>query len=929
MKDIMRGIPLAGLAEFSRKAAAEGAVLLRNEGEVLPLTRTDSVAVFGRCQIDTYRSGTGSGGAVNVVYTTNLIGSLRDCKEVRVNEKLAGAYEKWIEENPFDNGGGGWAREPWCQKEMPLTEEMVCEAAEESNKAIIIIGRTAGEDKDNKAERGSYLLTEAEEDMIQKVTSAFENVIVVLNVSNIIDMSFLHRIGESENLKAVLYAWQGGAECGSAMADVLIGKVTPQGKLTDTIAHKITDYPSDKNHGNDVKNIYQEDIYVGYRYFETFRRDAVMFPFGYGLSYTGFAIEAGDSYTRQKDGVKELVFECTVRNIGTKYSGREVVQIYAEGPQDGVGRPARELIAFQKTGLLAGQQSEELEIVVPLAQLAVFDDSGVSGHPNCYIVEKGQYTFHIGSSVRDTRIAQMDGRQYLYLDETIVVEACEEAMAPVESFERLRTGERTKNGSYEEAYEAVPLRTIDLRERVLRNLPKEYPITGNRGLTLQMVASGECAMEDFIAQLTKEELATIVRGEGMSSNKVTPGTAGAFGGLSYRLSKYGIPAACCADGPSGIRMESGLKATQLPIGTLLACTWDVKLVEELFDMLGQEMVRNRIDTLLGPGLNIHRHPLNGRNFEYFSEDPLITGKMAAAVIRGIGKNGVYATAKHFACNSQETDRTRIEAVVSQRALREIYLKGFELAVKEGDAKSIMTSYNPINGHWAASNYDLNTTILRKEWGYTGMVMTDWWSTMNDVIEGGPNLRTRTGDMVRAQNDLYMVVGNDGADINSSGDDTLEALAEGRLTIGELQRCATNICNLLMQMPAFGHFGEDVVEIPEMKAVEQPEGIAAQSLGTNPRIVFEEGTGAWFEVKKEGLYGVVVETMSEESFIAQFTCRASLNDRALGTFVTNGTFGHWIRRKLLVVRMEKGWYYLNLEFPKSGMQVKYMEFIMEE
>lgn len=928
------GVPLEGLAEFGRRAAAEGAVLLQNKNEVLPLTGTDHVAVFGRCQIEYYRSGTGSGGAVNVAYKTNLLDGLRNSKRVQINEKLADIYTKWIGENPFDNGGGGWACEPWSQKEMPLTEEIVREAAEQSNKAVIVIGRTAGEDKDNKTEEGSYLLTATEADMIRKVTNAFENVIVVLNVANLIDMSFLHTTPKAENLKAVVYAWQGGMEGGNAIADVLTGKVTPQGKLTDTIAYQITDYPSDKNHGNEKKNVYQEDIYVGYRYFETFNKDAVMYPFGYGLSYTTFGIETLDSYSRQRDGAVELVFECKVRNIGTKYFGREVVQIYVEGPQDGVGRPARELIGFQKTKLLAGQESEDLEIVVPLSQLAVFDDSGATGYPNSYVVEKGEYIFHIGNSVRDTEVVEIDGKPSYRVGETIVVEALEEAMAPVESFEKLRTGVKKENGTYEERYETVTLRQIDFRERVLGNLPAEYPITGNKGLTLQKVAAGECCMEEFIAQLTSEELATIVRGEGMCNIKVTPGTAAAFGGLSHKLLSYGIPIGCCADGPSGIRMDGGLKATQLPIGTLLACTWDVSLVEELFTMQGQEMVRNRIDTLLGPGINIHRHPLNGRNFEYFSEDPLITGKMAAAVTRGIGKNGVYATIKHFACNSQETHRHEIEAVVSQRALREIYLKGFELAVKEGNAQSIMTSYNPINRHWAASNYDLNTTILRKEWGYTGMVMTDWWATMNDVIEGGEASRTRTGDMVRAQNDIFMVVSNNGAELNSSGDDTLTALEEGRLTIGELQRSAMNICRLLMKMPAFGRFGKEAVLIPRMRAVEQPEGVDGQNIQENNRLELTDIsdtsiTDTWFQAEKEGIYGVIVKIMSPYNNRAQTVCKALLNERELNTFQTNGTNGNWIYQKLLVVRLEEGWYHLNLEFPKPGMQIAYMEFVMEE
>lgn len=439
------GVPLEGLADFGRRAAAEGAVLLRNEKETLPLLETDTVSLFGRCQIDYYRSGTGSGGAVNVAYTTNLLDGLRDSHRVTVNEQLASVYTEWIKENPFDNGGGGWVREPWCQKEMPLTEELVREAAKTSDKAIVVLGRTAGEDKDNSAEAGSYLLTDAEEDMLKKVTDAFDKVIVVLNVSNIIDMSFLNTVAKPESITAVVYAWQGGMEGGNAIADVLTGKVTPQGKLTDTIAYQIADYPSDKNHGDEVKNVYQEDIYVGYRYFETFRKDAVMFPFGFGLSYTEFDITKAEATTRVQNGEMAFVFTCVVKNKGMKYSGREIVQVYAEGPQGGMGRPARELIGFAKTKLLARGESETVEIVVPFEQLASFDDSGVTGYRNSYVVEQGEYKFHLGNSVRETVQIAVDGRDGYHVRETFEVLAWRGSNG---SYRRLRAFEnrRCKRG---------------------------------------------------------------------------------------------------------------------------------------------------------------------------------------------------------------------------------------------------------------------------------------------------------------------------------------------------------------------------------------------------------------------------------------------------------------------------------------------------
>ncbi|MBP5198534.1 MAG: glycoside hydrolase family 3 protein [Lachnospiraceae bacterium] len=919
-----------GMARLARKAAAEGIVLLKNENNVLPFDENETISVFGRCQLEYYRSGTGSGGAVNVAYTTNLADGLKNSNKVKLNEELYNTYKNWIKENPFDNGGGGWAAEPWCQKEMPVSYEMAAEAAKKSSKAVVVIGRTAGEDKDNKAEEGSFYLTGEELSMLQNVVNAFENVIVVLNVGNIIDMSFLQTLSYAFRIKAVLYAWHGGMEGGNATADVMTGKVMAQGKLSDTIARSIEDYPSNVNHGGDLKNIYQEDIYVGYRYFETFDKNAVMFPFGFGLSYTDFEIAPGECYTRLRNDKPELVIEGMVNNKGTKYSGREVIQIYAEGPQTKLGRPAKVLVGFKKTGVIPPGGSEEFEILIPFSALSVFDDTGITGHPNCYVVEKGDYVFHIGNSVRDTKVMLVDSRAKYHIGETEVVEKLNEAMAPIESFKRMCPGEKKTDGTYTLEYENVSLKKNFLRDRVLGNLPEVIEYTGDKGYVLKDVADGKCTLDEFVAQLSNEDMATLVRGEGMCNVKVTPGTASAFGGVSDRLLDFGIPIACCADGPSGVRMDGGFKATQLPIGTALACTWDPDLVEKLFTMQGKEILINNIDTLLGPGMNIHRHPLNGRNFEYYSEDPLITGKMAAATVRGIDKNGVFATIKHMALNSQEHNRRKIEAVVSQRAIREIYLKGFEIAVKEGNAKSIMTSYNPINGYWSASNYDMTTTILREEWGYDGLVMTDWWATMNGAIDRGEDSVKHTADMIRSQNDVYMVVSNNGAELNVNGDDTIQALEEGRLTVGELQRCAKNICRFLLNTPSLKRVGSLRNQIPFM-ASEKTGEAGVQEIAKTPRVELgnaKEPTDRWFYCDRERIVNVVVKIMYDHSNIAQTVCKASLNGKELNIFQTNGTDGNWIYQKLLRVRLEEGWYHLELEFPKPGMQVAYMEFVSE-
>ncbi len=944
MTQSLIGVPLEGFAEFSRKVAAEGAVLLKNDEQILPIRKNESVSIFGRVQVDYYRSGTGSGGSVNVAYTTNLLEGLRAKPDVHVNEELAAVYESWITEHPFDNGGGGWAAEPWHQKEMRLTDELVAAARQQSEKAIVVIGRTAGEDKDNADEPGSYRLTEDELDMLTRVTAQFQQTVVVLNTSNIIDMSWVDASQHKHPIGAVLYSWHGGMEGGRALADVLAGDVTPSGKLTDTIAYSIHDYPSTRNYGNELKSVYEEDIYVGYRYFETFCPEKVQYPFGYGLSYTTFALDMQPAQLLHDGDQVHVQLAVKVSNTGAHYAGKEVVQLYVEAPQGKLGQPSRSLAAFAKTGLLEPGQSEAVTLSVPLDRLASYDDAGVTGHRYAYVLEAGLYHFHAGNSVRATEtvsfaasvntadagapaIARVaaDGTA-LELPELHKVEQWEEALAPVEEFHRMKPGARKADGTYELTAEPVPTRQISLAQRIQDRLPAPLPETGNHGYTLQDVGAGRVTLEQFVAQLHDEDLAALVRAEGMSSPLVTPGTASAFGGVTDRLLGFGIPVACTTDGPSGIRMDSGDKATQVPIGTLLAATWDVALVEELYVLEGQEMRRNEIDTLLGPGLNIRRSPLNGRNFEYFSEDPYVSGVFAVACTRGIAQSGVYATLKHFACNNQEQYRTKVNAVVSERALRQIYLKGFEIAVREGGARSVMTSYNPINGHWAASNYDLNTTVLRGEWGFRGIVMTDWWAVMNDCAEGGPADRKHTDAMVRAQNDLYMVVANYGAETNVWDDHTIEALEAGRLTRAELQRCAINICEFIMQSPVFER--EELMKdpIPSVKGLQAGTDHAGELLqaGENVQIPIANDGVTRFEITETGQYRLFLHISSEGDQWAQSATNLMLNGELVTTAQSNGTEGKWMRQKANKMHLEQGQYELTLDFIKPGMSVEWIE-----
>lgn len=909
-------------ADTARRAAAEGAVLLRNEKGALPFQQNERISILGRIQHYYYKSGTGSGGMVNTRYTVSILDAMKDEKGLRVNEKLEQVYLAWLQDHPFDQGRG-WGREPWCQEEMPLTEAVVQQAAEESDAALVIIGRTAGEDRDASNEPGSYLLTEKERDMLAQVRQTFDKMVVVLNVGGIMDMKWVQEYQPD----AVLYVWQGGMEGGHAAADVLTGRVSPSGKLTDTIASDIADYPSTRNFGGETQDIYQEDIYVGYRWFETFAPEKVLYPFGFGLSYTTFSI-ASQGMTCKDDSI-----HLTTRVTNTGHTaGKEVVQVYACPPQGKLGKPYRSLIAFQKTCLLQPGETEEITFDIPWERMASYDDSGTTGHKSCTVLETGRYDIYVGS---DARSAAKAGT--FELAETRVMEALREAASPVETFDRIRPIQG-ETGELMPGTEATPTRTYSLKQRIQEELPAEIPFAGDLGIQLADVLDGRRSMEEFLSQLSNDDLCCIVRGEGMCSPKVTPGTAAAFGGVTDGLKAYGIPCGCCSDGPSGIRMDCGTYAFSLPNGTCLASTFNETLNEELFRFLGAELRKNRIDTILGPGINIHRNPLNGRNFEYFSEDPLVTGKIAAAQLRGLHSFGVTGTIKHFAANNQEFHRREFNSVVSERALREIYLKGFEIAVKEAGAYSVMTTYGALNGIWTGGNYDLNTAILRNEWGFQGIVMSDWWAVMND--EGERSSPQNTGAMVRAQNDLYMVVSN--AQENSAHDNLRERLEEGSLTRGQLQRSARNILYVLMRSPAMARMLNRVSqEEKEAEAQLNAEDQVSFDLEYLPiqenlsidvsNLITEKGSAQVYGIQIEipGFYDLHMRLHVDATALAQVPVTVFANGKNMGTLSFTGE-NRGTQEITLDLGLFMGTYnFIRIYFAQSGIQMEEMSISLRE
>ncbi len=763
-----------GMPDVLRSAAAETAVLLENNG-VLPFKKGAKVSVFGRVQNDWFFTGYGSGGDVKKPYGINLIDGLKSCEDLSLNTELSDLYEKWCKENPVDHGV--WGHWPRFYPEMPLTAEIVKNAKAKSDNAVFVMGRSSGEDRENALEKGSFYVTDEERTALHRICEQFDNVTLLLNIGSVMDMSWLREFGNK--IGAVMIVWQGGMESGNAVADLLCGKVSPSGKLTDTIAINYADYPSSSNFGNRDVNTYEEDIYVGYRYFETFNKDAVLYPFGYGMSYTNFDI-AFDGAEKNDDGV---TVKCTVKNTG-EYAGKEVVQVYVSKPCGNLGNPAKELVAFAKTKELSAGESETVEITVPFERFWSYDDSGLSGFAFSYVMEKGEYSLCVGTDVRSAEKVWS-----YYQNETVEALKLKQASAPQVQFDRIKN---TEKGI---AKEPVTCRQYDLKKIILDNIGEGVAYTGDKGYKLSDVEDGKVSMEDFVAQLSLEELEAISRGDYKMDCPLGPkGNAGAMGGILPSLRDKGIPPMITTDGPSGIRLLS--YCSLIPNGTALASTYNTELVEQVYTKIGEELRAKGSDILLGPGMNIHRSHLCGRNFEYYSEDPVVTGLIGAAAVKGIQAYGGSACPKHYACNNQEVNRTGNDSRLSERALREIYLKGFEICVKNANPNTIMTSYNKINGVWGHYNYELCERILREEWGFDGLIMTDWWMRPSKSQEF-PQMRDQAY-RVRAGVNVLMPGGD--RVTNGKPDGTLLKTygKKDGITLYEMQRNASFVLKLCMK-----------------------------------------------------------------------------------------------------------------------------------
>ena len=773
--------------ELSRRAASEGMVLLKNQGDLLPFHTGQKLAVFGKACVD-YVKGGGGSGDVTVAYTRNLMEGLKIKEQegkVEVFWPAARYYEKEIRDQYAQGYCPGMTVEP----EVP--EELLTQAKAFTDTAIITICRySGGWDRKSIAdkafaggdqslaqlsakifENGDFCLTEAEKKMVEKVKTAFPHVAVVLNVGGMLDTSWFK---EDEKISAVLLAWQGGIEGGLAAADILCGDVNPSGKLTDTFAGTLEDYPSSESFHESLDYVnYEEDVYVGYRYFESFpqAKEKVIYPFGYGLSYTTFEISVKDLKV-EKDKVS---VKAEVTNLG-KRAGKEVVQVYYSAPQGKLGKPALELGAFEKSRLLAPGESQTMFLKFPVSSMGSFDDMGKISR-SAYVLEAGNYSFYVGNSAENL---EKWGEPWNLGEDRIICQLTSKA-APYHLPKRL-----TGDGSYEMLPErklepeplGLPEQDMDLLEG-MEPADRGYGQRIRREMKasekhlLREVAEGKLSLEEFMEQLSDRDLAELLGGQ------PNTGVANTYG--MGNLREYGVPNVMTADGPAGLRIkpQCHVYTTAWPCATMLACTWNTRLVEEIGAAGASEVKENNIGIWLTPAMNIHRSPLCGRNFEYYSEDPLVAGKMGAAMVRGIQSQHVAASVKHFACNNKESNRKDSDSRVSERALREIYLKGFEIVVKESDPWTIMSSYNLINGHRASENKDLLTGILRDEWGFKGIVTTDWWTRGEHYKEA------------KAGNDIKMGCGYP--------DRLLMALEKGLITREEIKICAKRILEMILKL----------------------------------------------------------------------------------------------------------------------------------
>ena len=834
---------------ISRELAGECMVLLENDG-ALPLKETGKIALFGNGVRRTVKGGTGSGdvnsrsivnveeGFKNAGFTVTS-GSWLD-KQGEMLDKSKGEYLEWVKAEAKKSSRSEFIIQfdhPYSAPAPVLITEEDCKEAD-TDVAVYVIARNSGEGSDRYNREGDYLLFAEEKKNLEMVAAHFKKTIVILNIGGVMELSGVKAI---PGINAILLMGQLGNIGGDALADVVTGKVNPSGKTVDTWAKNYMDYPSSakfSHNGSVHDEEYEDGIYVGYRYFDSFGVEPE-YCFGFGRSYTDFSLQI-DGAEAAGDRVQ---VRATVQNTGSVYAGKEVVQIYYSAPQGRMDKPYQELAAYHKTSLLKPGESEAMILTFAIKEMASYSEADAA-----WVLEKGDYVIRVGSSAGNTEVAAV-----LTLAEEVKTQIGKNLFPLDIQLKEIKPDTTAAKTAYEKNSEglgrvyhgSIQSSCIKAEHMVYQGKREEYKTDREKKLTVQDVKNGDCTVEELVAQLTVEEMADMCVGTLRASEGNVVGNAsytvpGAAGDTSSILkASRGIKNMILADGPAGLRLQPHFKTTKegkllpggsvmgdsfepfdpdinedevdnyyqyctaIPIGWSLAQSWNTELAEWAGDMIGAEMEQFGVDLWLAPAMNIHRNPLCGRNFEYYSEDPLVSGKIAAAITIGVQKHkGKGTTIKHFAVNNQEDNRYFVNAHVSERALREIYLKGFEIAVKESQPLSIMTSYNLLNGIHTANSYDLLQAMARDEWGFDGTVMTDWF-TSQDMPEITGKFQPRypissSVGCIYAGNDIQM------PGCRKNVDDIVEAVKTGRemdgfrITLADLQFNTANIIRVVLK-----------------------------------------------------------------------------------------------------------------------------------
>ena len=833
-----------------KEFASECLVLLENDG-TLPIRNPGRIAVYGNGATHTVKGGGGSG-EVNTRSNVNIAEGLEEAGfEIaskgwldRYDETYNADLKAYLEEVDRLAKERNTAainiffEKPFNAPLMPvITPEDVEEAA--CDTAIFVISRDSSEGRDRTPTKGDYYLTDEEDSNLDVITHSFDKVIVLLNVGAVIDMSRLkHRLG----VNSILLVGQVGSYTGNIVADAILGKTDPSGKLVDTWAKNYEDYPCATEfsslNGDSDDEYYKEGIYVGYRYFDSF---GVMplYPFGYGKSYTSFSTEVLDVIQYGAD----IKVSVKVTNTGSEFAGKQVIQVYYSAPECDIDRPYQELAGFSKTRLIPPGESDTVVVSFPIEYFSCFDDRYPAS-----VIPQGDYIIRVGTSSRETKVEAV-----LTVPETVIREKYDRILEDdgrfvFEDMKNPGTGKEGRHAIDEAQIAACERRSVLNLSRVRRSIIRYRGVNEtnvdtrkSEVLTLGSVIGRNAGVGEFIAQFSLEEMAELLVGnyikEGMEdqifcASMHVPGAAAET--TSRFEYKRRIAPIVMADGPAGLRLQPHFKATKegdllrggdtfglitnpfpddtpadaidyyqyctmIPCATSLASTWNLDLIEKLGKLVGEEMEEFGVQLWLAPGMNIHRNPLCGRNFEYFSEDPLLTGLCAAADTNGVQSvDGKGVTIKHFACNNLENNRMFNNSHVSVKALREIYLRGFEIAVKLSQPFCVMTSYNLLNGIHTANHYELLQNVLRDEWDYEGCVMTDWYSSFEDVEFLGYDEKKLKYPPAFSRLCVYA-----GCDMQMPGcaknvEDIVTAVHNGRLTLADVQTAAKNVVRLAIR-----------------------------------------------------------------------------------------------------------------------------------